>query len=228
MDGIYKEMMNNLYKEICGKDAGILPDLSEIENKTDKVCPVDWAYKVADLARKESCGRCLLCREGSIQLYLLLGDIIHGKGDPEDLPLVEEICSVMTDNSVCLMARTAAGLVSASLNRYREEWEIHLKRRRCTALVCRDYFTVHILPEACRGCGLCARECPEGAILGGPEMIHVVDPSKCTRCGICLEVCPHNAPVKAGAVPPKTPENPVPVGSFEAAAGRRRRRGSGD
>lgn len=221
-------MMKDTNAMICEKKDDILPDITEITEKAEDVCPVDWARRVIDTARRESCGRCVMCREGTIQVHRIISDLASGRGESQDIELLQDLCGVIQETASCQMARTAAGLVLASMENHAEEWDIHLKRKRCSALVCPAYFSVHILPDTCKAEGVCVGKCPESAILGGSGEIHVIDQDTCTRCGLCLDVCPHNAIVKAGAVKPKTPEGPVPVGSFESASRRRRRRRSAD
>ena len=208
----------------CEKGKDVLPDRKEILEKAETTCPVNWALSVADTARRESCGKCVMCREGTLQLYTIISDITSGRGESDDPELILDLCSVIGETADCEMAREAAGSVRLSLETHRGDWDAHLLRKRCPALVCSAYTTVVVLPDKCRGSGECARICPEDAIAGSEGMIHVVDPGKCTRCGLCIEACPSGAVGKFGAVVPKTPESPIPVGSFEGEPVRRRRR----
>lgn len=218
MDGLYQDMI------LCEKDKSVLPDTSEILEKTETTCPVNWALAVANKARMESCGKCVMCREGSLQLYTIISDIVTGKGDSDDPDLILDLCTVMSETADCEMAREAASSIRLSLETHREDWSAHILRKRCPALVCTAYVTIAIRPETCQGCGDCVKACPENAIAGSEGLIHVVDTNLCTRCGRCIEACSHEAVGKFGAVVPKTPETPVPVGSFEGTPARRRRR----
>jgi NADPH-dependent glutamate synthase beta subunit-like oxidoreductase/formate hydrogenlyase subunit 6/NADH:ubiquinone oxidoreductase subunit I/ferredoxin len=180
------------------------------------LCIVELARSAVSFLKGESCGKCVLCREGSAQLLAILTDITIGKGKGEDLELLQEICEVMLEGAVCETGETAARIVLAGITRYREVFEAHIKKKRCPALVCRKFITYHILGEKCQGCQACLEQCPEDAIAGEAGMIHVIDQEECTRCGTCLKVCPveYGAVVKAGGVKPKTPDEPIPVGSW--------------
>lgn len=209
---------------ICNTKADILPDVSEIVTKDEAVCPVDWALKCIDAARRNVCGKEVMCRDGLNQLWYILSDGVRGKGDAGDIELLDDLLTVIGAEAGCEMATTAALNVKKSMELYPEEWELHIKRKRCTALYCKSYYTIHADPGKCTGCGKCLAACPEAAIAGGEGLIHVIDNDKCSRCDECLSVCPEGAIAKAGAMKPKTPEAPVPVGTFEAGGGLRRRR----
>ncbi len=207
----------------CEKERTVFPAAAEILEKAEGVCPVEWAGNIASLAASESCGRCVMCREGTLQLSAVIGDLMTGKGESDDAELILDICSAIEETASCDQARDAAKLIRLSLETHREEWDNH-RRKRCAALKCKAYTTVAIDPETCVGCGACVAACPEGAIAGQSDFIHVVNADRCTRCGACLASCPHGSIAVYGAALPKLPEEPVPVGSFAASAGRRRRR----
>jgi len=190
-------------------------------------CPVEEARRILWAAAARSCGREVYCREGTRQVATILTDLTTGKGSPADLELVDELCGLMADLVPCGMAGVAARTALDLLRGRAEEWDRHVRRGRCTSLTCPMSFTVHVDPGRCTGCAACAPVCPVGAVAGGPGLIHVVDADTCTRCGACLPVCPEDALVKAGSVKPRTPAEPVPVGSFTAVpagGGMRRRR----
>ncbi len=180
-------------------------------------CMVDLAKDCLSLIKAESCGKCVLCREGTAQLYAILTDITEGKGRPGDIELLLELCAGIRTGSSCDLGGTAPNPVLTLIKYFRDELEAHIKRKRCPALVCKKYITYHILGDKCQGCGICLRQCPAGAIAGGERLIHVIDQDECTKCGICLEVCPpgYDAVTKAGGVKPKTPGEPIPVGSWK-------------
>ena len=210
----------------CKINVELIPDASEIAEARPDMCVVDWARKAVETARHENCGKSVMCRDGITQLAAIIGDIVSGRGQPDDLALLRELSEVIATTGGCALAEKAARDVLDSLDRYAEEWDLHCRRKRCTNLICKSYFGVYCAPEKCQGCTACMKVCPAGAISGGPGMICVVDTDKCVRCGKCFEVCPHEARAKFGAVKPKLPEAPVPVGSFSggAAGGARRSR----
>jgi NADH-quinone oxidoreductase subunit F len=211
-------------KLTCEKNT-IFATGSELINKDESLCAVNWSKRMFDYTRRESCGKCVLCREGTMQIYSIIRDITEGKGESEDIALLTELSQIIKINAGCEQARAAAGNLLVAIENDPDEWEMHSKRKRCSALVCKNYISYHILPENCQGCMLCINSCSEGAIAGSESMIHVIDQEKCSRCGACMKVCTYSAIGKAGAIKPKTPEFPIPVGSFESGAGRRRRRG---
>lgn len=215
-------------KTDCREYAKVLPDIAQIAEKAEGVCPVDWTLKVVKAARSEACGKSVMCRDGLWQIELIIKDAVSGRGSSEDIELLKELLGVMK-TSGCELAGGAAKLALESMERYPEEWDAHIRRKRCSSLICADYYTVHADPAKCAGDGACIRACAYNAISGGDGLISVVDADKCTRCGACYDVCPNGAILKAGAVKPKVPQEPVPVGSFEGASGgRRRRRGGGE
>lgn len=208
----------------CHVDTNLIPESSEIEELAPGVCPVDWAKQSIRKAMLENCGKSVMCRDGMLQLHALMHDITTGKGVSDDLALIKDICQVIVESRGCDLASKAASNLLYSMERYAEDWDLHCRRKRCAALVCKSYYSLVILPDKCRGAGRCIAACQYDAISGGKGLISVIDEKKCTRCGDCLTVCPNQAIEKAGAVKPKTPETPVPVGSFEGAGGGRRRR----
>ncbi len=180
----------------CSLNVELLPELDEIADMREAFCPVNWALEIADTARMNHCGKSVMCRDGMNQLYVILRDIVSEKGRPDDLELLKDICRVIKRSEGCDIARKAAGLIYELLVRYEDEWDIHIRRKRCTALVCKRYYTVHVLPEKCAGAGACIKACEYGAILGGAGLVSVIDNEKCRRCGACLEACPSGAVVQ--------------------------------
>lgn len=178
-------------------------------------CVVDLAKNCLSFTRSESCGKCVFCREGTWQLLAILTEITEGKGKPEDIDLLMELGEGVKSGAGCDLGRTAPNPVLTTIRHFREEYEAHVKRKRCPALVCKRFISFHILGDKCRGCLVCMRNCPANAIAGSDQMIHVIDQSECDKCGICLDACPFNAVTKAGGVKPVTPEEPIPVGSWK-------------
>ena len=213
---------------ICEKTATDLPQIEAIINLEDGACPVAWALNVAAAARADSCGKGAFCRDGINQLWQIIRDITIDKGKNGDLELLKELCDMILLAADCALSVKSAQLILASLSSHSEEWNAHLTRKRCSALVCGAYYTVHVDPAKCSGCNQCVSICPEQAIAGDHGLIHVVDNETCTRCGACFSVCPEDALMKAGAIKPRCPEVPIVVGSFSEGARRRRRPGVGE
>jgi NADH-quinone oxidoreductase subunit F len=159
---------------------------------------------------------CSLGREGSYQLREIVGDATRGKGKTNDAGMLRELGRAMQLGCACSNGRTAPNLVLSGLARFPEEYDAHMRRKKCEALVCERYVTFHILPDLCDGCGECAEACPEDAIEGGRRKIHVIDQDSCEKCGKCFEVCSRlqKAVVKAGTNKPRTPKRPIPVGTW--------------
>lgn len=204
-----------------------LPSVSEIIDKPESICPVDWAKHVTYTAVHENCGKSVVCRDGIKQIYTIINDITQSRATSSDIDLLKDICETVMLYDGCIFAHEAAGMVLESINNHYDEWTKHILRKRCTALACKSYYTVHVDPAKCLGGGACLKACSFGAILGGEGLISVIDNEKCIRCGECYSICPHGAIAKAGAIKPKGPQAPVTVGSFgtaEDSGGRRRRR----
>lgn len=209
----------------CRHNENLIPDISEIKTPQPGVCPVDWARKGVQIANQNNCGQSVLCRDGLVQIGLIIDDVVSGKGQPDDIPLIREICEYIKTIGGCEIAKRAAENVLYTMEQYADEWDMHCRRKRCSAMVCKAYYAVYCMPEKCQGCTACMKVCPVGAIRGGEGLICVVDSHKCIRCGKCFEVCPHEARDKYVAVKPRLPEEPVPVGSqSETPVNRRRRR----
>jgi NADH-quinone oxidoreductase subunit F len=131
--------------------------------------------------------------------------------------MMREVGLAMRAGAACPFGRTAPNILLSTLEKFPEEYEAHMRRRLCPALVCERYVTFHILPDLCDGCGKCVEVCPEDAIEGGKGKIHVIDQDACEKCGKCYDVCLdlRQAVVKAGAIKPRTPKRPIPVGTWK-------------
>ena len=126
-------------------------------------------------------------------MYEILTRIVKGEGSMEDLEFLEEIAHWVKGASLCGLGQTAPNPVLSTLRYFRDEYEAHVKEKRCPAGVCRALITLTIVPDQCTGCGLCRRECPVGAISGEKKKPHVIDPELCTRCRMCHDICPEGA-----------------------------------
>jgi len=156
-------------------------------------CMVDVARYFIGFLYEESCGKCTPCREGLRQLVHLYEDIIHGRAEEGHLALMEELCAVMRSASICGLGQSAVNPVLTTLKYFREEYEAHIRDKKCPALVCRPLLKYTIDPEACTGCLACVRECPVGAISGRKKEPQEIDQELCVKCGLCYEVCQFDA-----------------------------------
>jgi len=156
----------------------------------EDTCMVDVARYFLDFLSDESCGKCVPCREGIRQMLKILTNISKGEGKEGDIELLEELSQVTRDASLCALGRTAANPVLSTIHYFRDEYEAHIKEKRCPAYVCKALISYYIDPEKCQACMICLRQCPAGAISGGKNQIHLIDQEKCTKCGTCFEACP--------------------------------------
>jgi NADH:ubiquinone oxidoreductase subunit F (NADH-binding) len=155
----------------------------------DRNCIVDVAKYFIHFLLEESCGKCVPCREGLTQMHHLLEMVSKGQGGLEILNKIERLANVMTVASLCGLGKSAANPVISSIKYFRDEYSAHLQDQKCPAGVCKDLITYFVISESCTGCLICKRQCPEGAISGEKQQVHIIDESKCTRCGICMAVC---------------------------------------
>ncbi len=156
----------------------------------EDTCMVDVARYFVDFLCDESCGKCVPCREGLKHMRLILNDIVQGKGKEEDIELLEGISKVMKKAALCALGQSAPNPVLTSLHFFKDEYEAHIKDKKCPALVCKELISYYIDPQKCQACMICFRNCPSEAIIGGKNLIHVIDQSKCSKCGNCFELCP--------------------------------------
>lgn len=156
-------------------------------------CMVDIARFFLNFTQSESCGKCTPCREGTRRMLEILTRISEGKGEPEDLDRLERLARVVKDTSLCGLGQTAPNPVLTTLRYFRDEYLAHVVDKRCPARVCAGLREYRIDPQLCRGCMLCKRSCPAGAISGERRQPHVIDPALCIRCGACEATCPFGA-----------------------------------
>jgi NADH:ubiquinone oxidoreductase subunit F (NADH-binding)/(2Fe-2S) ferredoxin/Pyruvate/2-oxoacid:ferredoxin oxidoreductase delta subunit len=156
----------------------------------EDTCMVDVARYFVNFLCDESCGKCLPCREGLKQARKILNDIVAGKGKEGDIEKLEEIADVTSVASLCALGQTAANPMLTTIRHFRNEYEAHIREKKCPALVCRGLVSYYIDPKKCNACMLCFRNCPASAITGERMKIHMIDQSKCTKCGTCYDVCP--------------------------------------
>ena len=159
-------------------------------------CMVDIAKFFLEFTVEESCGKCTPCRVGTRRMLEILTKITKGQATMEDLDKLEELCYYIKNNSLCGLGQTAPNPVLSTLRYFRDEYEAHIKEKRCPAGVCKSLLSYVIDRGKCRGCTLCARNCPAGAIIGSVKNPHIIDAEKCVKCGACMEKCKFGAIVK--------------------------------
>jgi len=156
-------------------------------------CMVDVARYFVDFLKDESCGQCNPCREGLKQMLEVLTRICAGDGREGDIELLEELGSMLQKFSLCGLGTSAPNPVLTNILFFRDEYEAHIKDKKCPAGVCKPLFYYEIDADACTGCTLCAKKCPQDAVSGKKKEVHHIDQDKCIKCGICYDGCKFNA-----------------------------------
>ncbi|NWG01979.1 MAG: NADH-quinone oxidoreductase subunit NuoF [Syntrophaceae bacterium] len=156
-------------------------------------CMVDMARYFVQFLQEESCGKCTPCREGLQQMGEVLNRICEGNGRDEDMELLHDLSQVMMDTSLCGLGLTAPNPVLSTLQYFRDEYEAHIKEKKCPAKFCKELISLSINPEKCTGCTACVRVCPVEAIAGEKKKPHQLDGDKCVKCRACYEACKFDA-----------------------------------
>ena len=159
----------------------------------DSTCMVEMARFFLDFTAKESCGKCVHCRLGTKRMLEILTRITEGNGKAEDIDLLEELCLAIKDGALCGLGQTAPNPVLTTLKYFKNEYVEHIEDKKCAAHECTNLLKYEINTELCKGCTLCAKKCPVGAINGTVKNSHIIDMSKCIKCGNCVNVCKFNA-----------------------------------
>jgi len=163
----------------------------------ESTCMVGMAKFFLDFTAKESCGKCIHCRIGTKRMLEMLDRITKGEGKEGDIELLEELCYSIKDGALCGLGQTAPNPVLTTIKYFRDEYEAHIKEKRCPAGECSDLIEYSVDADLCRGCTLCAKNCPVEAISGSVKQPHVIDTDKCIKCGKCYSVCKFGAVKKA-------------------------------
>ena len=158
-----------------------------------KTCMVEVARFFMDFTQRESCGKCVPCREGTKRMLEILNRIVDGKGEDGDIELLKELGETISKTALCGLGKTAAGPVLSTIKYFEDEYRAHIYDKKCPAGACKKLKTIVIAPELCKGCSKCARNCPVNAITGKIKEPFVIDQTKCIKCGACLSNCAFNA-----------------------------------
>jgi len=175
------------YKELAA--TGAIMGSGGMVVMDDTTCMVGMAKFFLDFTAKESCGKCVHCRIGTKRLLEILTRITKGDGKPGDIELLEELCGGVKDGALCGLGQTAPNPVLSTIRYFRDEYEAHINEKRCPVGECRELLTYSIDKDKCRGCTLCAKKCPAGAISGTLKSPHEIDRDVCIKCGQCVTLC---------------------------------------
>lgn len=181
---------------------------------TNADCVVSQVQKTLLSCRAQSCGKCVFCREGLLQLEAMQKDMTVGKGSLAELDMTREIGSAMCYSTPCSMGQNAARIALTAIDAFRGEYEEHIKKHKCSADVCLAFRKYYVDPKACTGCTKCMSACPVDAIDGAEGYIHIVFDNGCTKCGACVSACPAGAIHKTLDRVPKLPPKMMRVGRF--------------
>ena len=177
------------------KSAGAMVGSGGLVVMNDKTCMVNVARFFLEFTQRESCGKCVPCREGTEQMLTMLNDIVEGRATLKTLENLEDLAKAVQKASLCALGKTAPNPVLSTLKHFREEYLAHVVDKRCPAGVCKALARFEILPAKCKGCGMCKRACPVQAISGEVGKPHHIDPKKCIKCGGCKSTCKFGAVV---------------------------------
>ena len=180
----------------------------------EKCCLICEAEKVLMSSRQQSCGKCTFCREGLIQLHTMTREITEGKGKKEYIDMMTEIGEAMTFSCPCSMGQTGSDFTLSSLALFMDEYDDHVKRKKCKNNVCSAFMSIYIDPSLCTGCEDCVDVCPVDCIEGKSGFIHMIDSFDCTKCGKCIAACEEEAIIQTSGRVPKLPTRLIKCGKF--------------
>jgi NADH:ubiquinone oxidoreductase subunit F (NADH-binding)/NAD-dependent dihydropyrimidine dehydrogenase PreA subunit len=174
-------------------EAGAMMGSGGLVVMNDSTCMVDTARFFTDFSVDESCGKCVPCRVGMKVMLNILNRIVTGQGEMEDINMLEELGNHIKETSHCGLGKTAPNPVLSTIRYFREEYEAHIRDRRCPALVCTELIQFRVNEEKCKMCGLCKKACPAEAIAWEKKTAAVIDRNKCIRCRSCIQACKYGA-----------------------------------
>lgn len=157
------------------------------------LCPVDMSLNFLRLCHAQTCGKCVPCRIGTTRMKEILDRICEGKGQEGDIELLEELCVSIKDGALCGLGQTAPNPVLTTIRYFRDEYEAHIRDKKCPACECSALLTISIDPAKCTGCTVCARKCPVECISGERKEPHVINQSACIKCKQCVSSCKFGA-----------------------------------
>lgn len=181
----------------------------------DTCCLICEAEKVLMDCRRQSCGKCTFCREGLIQLHTMTREITEGKGKKEYVDLMREIGEAMTFSTPCSVGQTGSRFTLDSMALFMDEYDDHIKRKKCKNNVCSAFMSIYIDPSLCTGCEDCVDVCPADCIEGKAGFIHMIDSFDCTKCGKCIEACDEEAIIQTSGRVPRLPSRLIKCGKFK-------------
>lgn len=180
----------------------------------DTCCLICEAEKVLLDCRNQSCGKCTFCREGLIQLHTITREITEGKAKKEMVDMLSEIGQAMTFSCPCSVGQTGSLFTLSSMELFMDEYDDHIKRKKCKNNVCSAFMNIYIDPGACTGCEDCVDVCPADCIEGKYGFIHMIDTFDCTKCGKCIAACEEEAIIQTTGRVPKLPTRLIKCGKF--------------
>ena len=159
----------------------------------ETTCMIDVAKFFLDFTQKESCGKCTFCRIGTKRMLEILTRITEGKGEMEDIERLEELAEQIKDSSLCGLGQTAPNPVLTTIKYFRDEYEAHIRDKKCPAKVCTSLLTYEVDADKCTGCTVCAKNCPTNCIDGERKEVHFINQDGCIKCGTCYTKCKFDA-----------------------------------
>ena len=195
-------------------EADTLLDNGVITLFPESCCLICEAEKLLMSARERSCGKCTFCREGLIQLHTITKEITEGKAKKESLDMMTEIGNAMTFSCPCSVGQTGSLITLSSMELFMDEYDDHVKRKKCKNGVCSAFMSIYIDPALCTGCEDCVDVCPAECIEGKAGFIHMIDSFDCTKCGKCIAECEEEAIIQTTGRVPKLPSRLIKCGKF--------------